>query len=121
MRGICGSPPFSYHHKKAAPLMRAKVKITIKTPSARSLRWQHTAFLTGNLALTRTSGAALRVRSLRRQHTALLTVILALTSKSGVALSAESSVTAYGVFDCDFGSDFQEWSWSDDVTLCIQR
>ena len=43
---------------RAAPLVRAKVKITVKTPYARSLRQQQIALLAGNLAFPLTSGAA---------------------------------------------------------------
>ncbi len=42
----------------AGPLVRVKVKFTAKFPVCESLREQHTAFLTVNLALTRTNGAA---------------------------------------------------------------
>ena len=45
---------------RAAPLVRVKVKSRLKPPYVRSLRRQHTTFLTVNLAFTRTSGAALR-------------------------------------------------------------
>ena len=45
---------------RAAPLVRGKVKITVKTPYVMSLWRQHTVFLTVNLILTRTSGAAPR-------------------------------------------------------------
>ena len=41
--------------------MRAKVKFTVKNAVCKSLRRLHTAFLTVNLALAHTSGAALRV------------------------------------------------------------
>ena len=44
---------------RAAPLVRAKVKITVKNAVCCRRRLSHTAFLTGNLTLTRTSGAAL--------------------------------------------------------------
>ncbi len=46
---------------RAAPLERAKVKITVKNAVCPSLPLQHTAFLTGDLAFPLTRGAALRV------------------------------------------------------------
>ena len=45
---------------RAAPLVRGKTKFTVKNALGHSLRRQHTAVLTVNLTLTRTSGAALR-------------------------------------------------------------
>ena len=50
------------------PLVRVKAKIAVKTPYVRSLPRQHTAFLTVNLALTRTSGAAREAGGRRTGH-----------------------------------------------------
>ncbi len=49
-----------YRELRANPLLRVKVKFTATTIVCRCPRPLHTAFLTVNLTLTRTSGAALR-------------------------------------------------------------
>ena len=46
--------------RAAAPLVRVKGKFTVKNAVCEILRRQHTAFVTVNLALARTSRAALR-------------------------------------------------------------
>ena len=45
--------------QKAAPLVRVEAKFTVQNAVCESLRRRHTVFLTVNLTMTRTSGAAL--------------------------------------------------------------
>ena len=71
---------------RANPLVRVKVEITVRFAECCRRRLSYTAILTMTLTLTLPSEAALRMR--------------------------ESSATAYGDFDCNFGFDSHEWSCS---------
>ncbi len=88
---------------RATPLLRVKAKINFENAVCRSPRRQHTAFLTVILALTRTSGAALRAIPTRASQSLI---------HSQFRRSCEPSWTAYGKSDCTFDVDSYERSCS---------